>query len=421
MKLFVIAFVLAMLLFSVTPIVSSSYALSSPGHTSLPATLAPNPLVIRNRTLTSPNVQDEAWFGWSVSMSGGLVAVGSPDETVEGYFEAGQAYVFNATSGRLIETLTSPNVQDTGGFGYSVSMSGKLVAVGAYYETADGYAGAGHAYVFNSATGKLITSFTSPNAQEYGEFGWSVSISNKLLTVGAPDENASGYSQAGHAYVFNAISGALIQTLTSPNAQTGGNFGWSLSMTSKLVAVGAVLETAKGYSEAGHAYIFNSASGKVIASLTSPKAQSEGYFGWSVSLTGKLVAVGAPLETADGYAWAGHAYVFNSATGKLVRTLASPNAQAYGEFGLSVSMTGKLVAVGAAGETANGYSYAGHAYVYNLATGRLVSILTSPNAQALGDFGLSVSMTGKVVTVGAPTETVQGDGEAGHAYMFYGV
>ena len=206
MKLFVIAFVLAMLLFSVTPIVSSSYALSSSGHTSFPVTLAPNPLLIRNRTLTSPNVQDEAWFGWSVSMSGGLVAVGSPDETVEGYFEAGQAYVFNATSGRLIETLTSPNVQDTGGFGYSVSMSGKLVAVGAYYETADGYTGAGHAYVFNSATGKLITSLTSPKAQSEGYFGWSVSLTGKLVAVGAPLETADGYAWAGHAYVFNSVT-----------------------------------------------------------------------------------------------------------------------------------------------------------------------------------------------------------------------
>ena len=135
-------------------------------------------------------------------------------------------------------------------------MSGKLVASGAPEETADGYSEAGHAYVFNANTGKLIETLTSPNAQQGGLFGGSVYLSGKLVSVGAPFETANGYSNAGRAYVFNANTGKLIQTLTNPNAQYDGNFGTSVSMSGTLVAVGAPYVTADGYSEAGQAYVF---------------------------------------------------------------------------------------------------------------------------------------------------------------------
>lgn len=45
-------------------------------------------------------------------------------------------------------------------------------------------------------------------------------------------------------------------TLTSPNAQTDGSFGWSVAVSGTTVVVGAIGETASGYDSAGHSYVF---------------------------------------------------------------------------------------------------------------------------------------------------------------------
>jgi FG-GAP repeat len=83
-----------------------------------------------------------------------------------------------------------------------------------------------------------------------------VAISDTTVVVGAPVEKARGYDHAGHSYTFNAASGALISTLASPNAQAKRYFGWSVAVGGTRAVIGAIQETAAGYSYAGHAYVF---------------------------------------------------------------------------------------------------------------------------------------------------------------------
>jgi hypothetical protein len=130
------------------------------------------------------------------------------------------------------------------------------VVVGAPQETANALSLAGHAYVFDALTGSPIASLTSPYAQAGGEFGGSVSVSCTTVVVGAPGENANGQPGAGHAYSFDATTGFLTTTLTSPNAQTNGVFGYSVAVSGTTVVVGAHDETGGGFTQAGHAYIF---------------------------------------------------------------------------------------------------------------------------------------------------------------------
>src|SRR2546426_95016 len=147
-------------------------------------------------------------------------------------------------------TLTSPNAQTGGEFGSSVAVNegDPIVVVGAVFESAGtpAQSGAGHAYVFDATDGSLITTLTSPNAQADGEFGSSVAVSGTTVVVGAPEESAGTPAQsfAGNAYVFDATDGSLITTLTSPNAQTGGDFGSSVAVSGTTVVVGAPLESA---------------------------------------------------------------------------------------------------------------------------------------------------------------------------------
>jgi len=358
-------------------------------------------------TLISPHPQTEGWFGDGVAISGSLTLVSAYNETAGGFLGAGNAYVFNASTGALIRTLTSPNAQRGGLFGYSVAMSGNLAIVGAVDEAIEGVPGAGHAYVFNALTGALVKTLASPNAQYGGWFGCSVAISGTLAAVGACGELSSGFLGAGNAYVFNASTGALIQTLKTPNAHDEGLFGISVAVSGSLVTVGAYGETASGFLGAGNAYVFNALTGTLIRTLASPNAQTEGSYGYSVAMTGNLAEVGAFNETASGFPGAGNAYVFNALTGALIRTLASPNAQPGGSFGFSVAMGGDAVAtvVGACGETYGSTQEAGRGYVYTLTDGTLIQSLASSHPYADGAYGCSVGIYGVYETiVGAHAE-----------------
>jgi len=387
--------------------------LSAPYSPSLASTMGSSNV---HRMLISPYVQSHGIFGWSTAISGNIIAIGAPYENASGIYEAGHVYLFNAKTGALIRTLVSPNAQSEGFFGWSVGLSGKLVIVGAFGETANGYDRAGHAYTFNAFTGSLISTLTSPNAQFQGLFGCPVAISGDIAIVGAPWETADGFGSAGHAYTFNAITGTLLSTLTSPNAQAGGKFGYFVAISGKIGIVGAPWETADGYGSAGNAYTFNVTTGDLISTLSSPNAQSSGEFGWSVAISGNIAVVGAITESASGYSDAGHVYTFNATTGALMSTLTDPEPRIWGEFGWSVAIAGDTVVVGAI-LYLSGYWYAGHVDTFRVTTGAFVEGFTSPHAQFHGMFGNSVAMSGMTIVIGAPDENASGVAAAGHVYI----
>ena len=367
--------------------------------------------------ITSPSTQTDGAFGASVAVDGNTVVVGADGEAAGGFSGAGHAYIYNAETGALVATLTSPNAYPGGLFGRSVAVNGNTIVVGADGETAGGYSQAGNAYFFNVETGALVANLTSPNAQTNGYFGVSVAVDGNTVVVGASGED----SHAGNAYIYNAETGALVANLTSPNAQTDGSFGYSVAVSGNTIVVGAHGESNGENAYQGHAYIFNAETGNLVATLTSPNAEGSGAFGWSVAVNGNTIVVGAYWEVNAKYierAYAGNAYIFNAETGNLVATLTSPNAQTYGDFGYAVALNGNMIAVGAVDETAGGYSQAGNAYFFNVETGALVANLTSPSTQTDGAFGASVAVDGNTVVVGADGEAAGGFSGAGHAYIY---
>lgn len=374
-------------------------------------------VIVAPATLTSPNPQSQGQFGYSVALSGSRLVVGAPLERGMGCNYAGIVYVISPKTGLTIE-LTSPHSQFEGHFGTSVAVSGKRVVVGAPIENASGHRAAGHAYVFDMRTG-LVLELSSPNAQFDGYFGNAVGISGKRVVVGAYNENASAYSQAGHAYTFDATTGALISTLASPNAQVDGYFGTSVGISGKRLVVGAPFETAGAEIEAGHAYTFAAPTGASMSNLTSPSPSTAGHFGSSVAISGKKVIVGAPGETYLAHPYGGHAYTFVASTGTLLSTLASLNPENGSYFGAAVAISGKRVVVGAYSETVSASAGAGRAYTFLATTGAPIATFASPNPQTTGRFGWSTAISGTRVFVGAVAETAPSSGvqHDGNAYL----
>ena len=371
-------------------------------------------------TLSSPDPQPGGSFGYSVASRGAVATVGAPNETANGVSGAGRAYVSYTNSGTLISSLESPNPQVNGHFGWavafgsSVAAGGKIAIVAAPFESAGGRSGAGTVYIFNATTGALRTTLASPNPVSGGEFGYSVALRGGNVFVGAPFEFVNGHAASGRVYVFSVVDGHLSRTFVSPNAQVGGEFGRSVAVRGDVCIVGAPNET----SGMGRAYVFSASTGALTSTLTSPDPQVNGHFGWAVAAALKIVLVGAPGESSGGQRAAGNAYVFNAITGAIISTLTSPDPQSSGGFGYAVTLRDQTPVVGAPFESAGGQASAGHAYVLDATTGALVSTLTSPIPQTDGCFGSSVAARNKIAVVGAPGETANGQSGAGHAYIF---
>lgn len=360
--------------------------------------------------LKSPNPQAYGYFG-TVALSGDLAVVGAFGENSSGIQGAGRAYVFNATTGKLISTLLSPNPYEGGAFGVSVAVSGDLVLVGAPYVDSS----AGFAYVFNGTTGKLISYLFSPNPQAFGYFGWSVALSGKLAIVGAYGEiQGSSDDFAGHVYVFNAKTGLLLKTLVSPSFQFGGEFGYSVAGgNDSLLLVGAPYEaSSSGLNEAGNAYLFNASTGKLLNKFSSPHPKEYGAFGYSASIAGVTLVV-----SASGIGGEDRIYTFNASTGALIGTLGPQGDHGFG-WSVGAGGTGNniTVVVGAPFETVRNISGAGRAYTF--AGSEVTGIFASPKPVEFLNYGLSVSASGNLILIGADNTPVNGIAGAGEAYVY---
>ena len=393
---------------------------------------------------------DSLWskqFGESVSISGDRLVAGSSSGGLVWTWDAqraGLVYVYARDGANWIEEarLVASDRTVGDGFGKSVSISGDTFVVGADGANPDGLANAGTAYVYVREGTSWVeqAKLTASDKAEGDHFGWSVSISGDTVVVGADSADPDGLSSAGAAYVYVRSGTKWVEQakLTASNKAPLGKFGTSVSVSGDAVIVGAPWAGSSGLERPGAAYVYVR-EGTSWVEQTKLIARDEwinAYFGESVSISGNTLVVGAggAVDEAWGNTY-GAAYVYERKDASWVEQAkltasdkANRNFSALGSvnFGESVSVSGRRVVVGARTSDPDGLNQAGAAYVFARSGTSWFeqAKLTATDKSGSDHFGTSVSISGGTVIAGASGDKVDVERlsheRAGAAYVFTG-
>jgi FG-GAP repeat len=367
---------------------------------------------IRQLDDASPNQQIGSEFGFSSSIDGNLAVVGSPGDDTHGFINSGQVHLYNASLGTRISTLANPTPAAGDAFGRSVSISGDILVVGSYLDDA-GAPDSGVVHIFSATTGNLLRTIPNPTPAAFDYFGSSVAIAGDRIVVGAFLDDTYA-TDGGVAHVFSATTGALERTLNRPSAADFDYFGAAVAISGDSIVIGASRGDV-GALDAGSALVFDAVTGALVQSFTNPTPANFDYFGHAVAVSGDTVVVGTYRDDT-GTTNSGAAYTYSISSGNLLHTYVNPSPGAGDNFGFAVGIHGNTLVIGAYRDDLGGAD-SGLAYQFNASDGSLVQTLNNPTP-ASGDFyGASIAVgTNFFISTAYFDDTLALD--AGTAYIY---
>lgn len=356
---------------------------------------------------------------------------------------------------------------NTGGndqFGNAVAISGDTLVVAAFREASSttgvnstpdddsSFAGAAYVYARSNGIWQPEAYLKPSNTDDQDRFGLSVAISGNTIVIGAPEEDSGSNgvnsnsneaaSNAGAAYVFRRSGGVWTQEayLKASNSGANDQFGTSVAISGNVIVVGAPDEDGgssgvngpqnDGTSSSGAAYVFRRSSGNWSqeAYLKSTNPNSADDFGYSVAVSGDLIAVGARNEDTsmgginpspdNALDLSGAVYTFERVSGQWTTDtfIKASNPDFQDRFGVSVALDGETLVVGANQEDSSTTGvnsspdeladFAGAAYVFHRNNGSWTqqAYLKPLNTSAGDQFGDTVSISGDLIVIGSANE-----------------
>lgn len=218
------------------------------------------------------------------------------------------------------------------------------------------------------------TLLTGSDGSTQGVLYSKVAIDNDFLILGAPwhEEDALGSDpiyEAGAAYLFKKSDDGdweRIQKIVASDRVRNSNFGCSVSISGNYAVIGSRTNSFDEVGEneiwaSGAAYIFeknNNDEWIEVQKIVASDRNDEGYFGGAVSISGNYIVVGeiGDGNTSNGYTWAGAAYIFernNTGVWNEIQKITNSNQHSFDNFGKSVSIDGIYAVISATGVDKN--------------------------------------------------------------------
>ncbi|KAJ5073432.1 hypothetical protein M0811_08840 [Anaeramoeba ignava] len=327
-------------------------------------------------SILNPNEnQLQSHFGSSISSYQDYLVIGAYNQQVGQTRGQGQVYVFQnidmnwiqkqiliANDGNLLEK-----------FGYSVSIYQDFIAIGAPSDKVGDNSSQGKVYIFqNNGTNWIQKQILIANdGQEYDNFGWSLSISQNYIVIGAPSAKVGDNSFQGKAYIFqnNGTNWIQKQILIASDGQFSDYFGGSLSISQNYIVIGAVDAKVGDNFDQGKAYIFRNNGTDWIQKqiLIASDGKTNEHFGWSVFIKNDQLIIGAHFAEVDGKSGQGKAYMFslNQEYWEETIKLISEDGKEGDSFGNSVGISENYVIVGAYQASIGDNLKQGKAYIFD--------------------------------------------------------
>jgi hypothetical protein len=235
-------------------------------------------------------------FG-EVAISGNTVAVVGDASIAESRIDIFEEPVGGWTNMTQSAMLTASN----GDYFDAVAMSGGTIVAGAPQGLTDGN-GAAYVYLEPPSGWRNMTQtakLTCTDGVEFGEFGYSVAIGSaaNAIVVGAQVNQQT----VGAAYVFEEpATGWANMTQTAELTESEGillSFGDSVAVNKGIVVVGSFQEGTVPFQGYVYLFVMPNAGWRNMTQtsrFTCPKSTGCNEFGYSLSISGKTVVVGAP-------------------------------------------------------------------------------------------------------------------------------
>jgi hypothetical protein len=381
--------------------------------------------------IKAANNDSSDFFGASLSISVDSIAVGATGE------DSSQSIITNSTAASsLDDNLTSGAV-------YVYDRSGSTWAQDAYIKASNSEAGDSFGASVSIDADTIAVGAT-------GEDGGTIAIINGM-TSSADNDNSS----SGAVYVYKRYGGFWIQEayIKAANSEVNDSFGTSVSIDGDTLAVSAVGEDSgwdnitnsttatanDNTSASGAVYVYKrtGSSWAQEAYIKAANSDNDSQFGFSVSLDGDTIVVGAPYEDSDlttitngttandnvTSADSGAVYVYKRTGSNWAQEayIKASNNSAADLFGYSVSIDNDTLVVGAylessdqrtitngttAASTDNSMAGTGAVYVYKRSgsTWTQQAYIKAVNSNVSDNFGRSVSINNDTLVVGANLE-----------------
>lgn len=320
---------------------------------------------------------DKSFFGHSVSISNDYILVTKGDE-----YTHGKAYVFHREGSNWIEQaiVSGSDVVLGDQFGIFGSIDGNRAIIGAHFDDDNGYQ-SGSAYVFRRDGSAWIeeAKLLASDGAESDVFGWSVSISGERIAVGAMGDDDKGYN-TGSVYIFHHEGSTWNEEakLSGSDCQVWDNFGSSVFIRGNQLIVGAYQIQTSG---PGKVYIFRFDGINWIqeAKLIAYDGEIGDGFGCSASIDGDRAIIGAFNDDDKGEK-SGTAYIFRQEGSNWLEEfkLTASDGEALDLYGYSVDINVDNAIIGTLYQSPR---IGGAAYIYTLTLPMITNITDIPNDQ----------------------------------------
>ena len=325
----------------------------------------------------------------ALAMTTSKILVGANADDDSGA-DAGAVYLYDLDGSNELKITTSDGT-DTDNFGFSVALSATKIVAGARYA---GSNYTGWAYIFDLDGTNEIKVNLSPGGQ-YDAFGESVAVNSSKFAVGANNaDRVSNTSGPGKVFVYD-LDGTNRFTITASDGVAGDSFGDIVVMNDSKICISASKRDSGGVDQVGAVYLYDTDGTNEIQILP-PVANwtLRRKMGLSLAMSDTKIAAGAP---GNGSNDTGYVFIYDLDGTHTATIQPTADAQSNMYFGHSVSLAGDKVYVGAPYWDGTTYENDGLVYMYNLdGTGEVK--LTPPVTPTANNFNLGLSVASVVTS-----------------------